>query len=68
MAKLVGTFRTWRDVGHESVMRSKADIGEIDTGLVQGSEIEPWPSDGVGQEMPRRQPSAEVRPVMTALV
>jgi hypothetical protein len=33
-------FRTWRDVRVESVMRFKADIDDI-----QGSEIEPWPSD-----------------------
>ena len=25
---LVGTFRTWRDVRLESVVRSKADFGE----------------------------------------
>jgi hypothetical protein len=35
-----GTFRTWRDVRLESVMRFKADIGESGTPLL-GSEIEP---------------------------
>jgi hypothetical protein len=25
---LIGTFRTWRDVCHEFVMRGKADIGQ----------------------------------------
>jgi hypothetical protein len=42
-----GTFRTWRDVRLESVMRFKAEIGESGTPLL-GSEIEPSPPDGVG--------------------
>jgi hypothetical protein len=35
----IGTFRTWRDVRVESVMRSKADIGRAARGPVARSNL-----------------------------
>jgi hypothetical protein len=44
-----GTFRTQRVARLESVVRSKADICERNTGLLKGSEIEQSPTNGGGE-------------------
>src|SRR5712671_4694561 len=40
----IGTFRTWRDVRVESVMRFKADVGESSPGLFNEVENKSTPS------------------------
>ena|SRR5258708_1729370 len=41
--------RTWRDVRVESVMRFKADIGEMNIAPVQASDAQSRPADGPGE-------------------